>query len=159
MKKILKKEIVIVAIPILLFIFILGVIFYFANFSQKIREYKSTLCSLASGPYEVSAEYDGTTVRLCSDNQLRLLNFFSRSDYYSKKRTKPSGDVIHFYFKGETDWTVDIYEVNHDKILFDVQGEKNFRVTSDNNGTFNKYLKIGSPEGWEKMNIIIDNEN
>lgn len=149
----------IVIIPALLIAVVLGSILFLLNSSFKIRDYKSTLCSLVSGPYEVMAEYDGTTVKLRSDNQKRLLNFIASAKYYAPGHTTPSGDVIRYIFKGDTDWTVDIYEVSDETLLFDVQGEKNFRVSVDNYDKFRKYVKLGTPDGWDTLNLIVSDKD
>lgn len=156
MKKYIKTDKMIVIIPAMLMVFVLGGLIYILSASSNIRMYKSTLCSLASGPYEVTAEYDGTTVSLHPDNQRKLLNFFASADYYTKGRAKPSGDVIHYYFNEEdTEWTVNVYEVSDDELLFEVNGDKNFSFTMDNKGKFKKYIKLGTPDGWEMENDVL----
>lgn len=157
-KSVSKNDRRIIIIPILVIVILAVGLFYILNTSRNIRLYRSTLCSLASGPYEVMAEYEGTTVKLRQDNQKKLLNYFAGSRFYAKGRTKPEGDVIHYYFKGDTDWTVDIYNVSEDYVLIDVQGERKFRVRAENKGRFQNYVLMGSPDGWETLNIIVDSE-
>lgn len=160
MRKYIKEhDRLIFIIPLLLVAIVLGSLFFVLSTSSNIRMYKRTMCSLVSGPYKVTAEYDGTAVKLTHDNQDRLLNLVASANYYSKGWTKPSGDVVHYNFDGDTDWTVDIYEISDEKILFDVQGDKNFRFVIDNNGRFRNYVKIATPDGWEIRNIVMSQKD
>lgn len=157
-KSVSKNDRRILIIPVILILILAIGLIFMLNTARNIRLYKSTLCSLASGPYEVMAEYDGTTVKLRPDNQKKLLNYFAGSKFYAKGSKKPQGDVIHYYFKGDTEWTVDIYNVDKERVFIDVSGERDFSVAAENHGRFENYVKIGSPDGWDTINIIVDSK-
>ena len=156
MKKFIRNDRMILIIPAIIVIFIFGGLFFLLNTTSKVRMYKRTLCSLATSPYEVTAEYDGVTVELAPDNKKKLMNLFGSAKYHNRGTKKPSGDVIHFEVKESTDWTIDIYEVDKDNLLIEVQGGDHFLCAVENNGKFKRYLRLGSPDGWEEANTVIE---
>lgn len=158
LKKKQKNDRWIVVIPILFALFLLIGLIVLLNTSRNIRLYRSILCTLTSGSYEMTAEYDNVKVKVRPDNKEKLFNMFSGTKIWSGKDAPENSDVVHYYFKGDTDWTINIYEIDKEKVLIEVQGEKNYKVYAENNSRFEKYVKIGTPDGWSTLNIIIKNE-
>lgn len=153
-KNTIKDRLLIVLITLLVIVVICG-IFYLLISSKKIKECKNRLHTLGSGAHVVSAEYDGTRVVLSEENRIQLTSLLSYAEVWALTENMETSDEVHFTFDGDKIWKMDVYLIDDEYVKIIITGEEEYEILSDNNGRFEKYVCLASPEGWKSKNRII----
>lgn len=142
-------------IPIAAVAIVVIVIARLLMISYHNKQCKATLNSLASTNYQIFAEHDGVRVKFNSENLPQLSYYFNFAKMWAPKEATDYDDSIVIEFKGDSDWTVTIYEVDKDTLKYVVEGDKDYEFMSPNNGYFKDLSKLLGEEGWNIKNKVI----
>lgn len=149
------KDRLLVLIILLVVITVLCGILYLLLSSQRIKECKNRLHTLGSGAHIVAAEYDGTRVVVSEENRIQLTTLLSYAEVWALTEDMDTSDEVHFTFDGDKIWKMDVYLIDDEYVKIIITGEEEYEILSDNNGKFEKYVRLASPEGWKTENRVI----
>lgn len=146
----------ILVVVIFLVIVILAVTFFsMLASSKRIKECKNRLHTLGSGSHVISAEYNDVKVVLSEENRTQLTSLLSYAQVWALTEDVETSEEIHFTFDGDKMWDLSIYLIDDETVKMVIKGEEEYEMLSDNNGRFEKYAMLASPEGWKTENRVI----
>lgn len=141
---------------VVLLLSVVCMLFYLGYKRNRLNAYQSELFSVTSGSYMVKGEYDGVRV-LLSDESVKQLGYMS---YYAKVSPKKGKaevlDEVKFFFKDRKEKYLTVYQRTDNKIEFVFEtGEETYHTIVDDDGNFDIFVQLASPEGWKTPNKIV----
>lgn len=149
------KDNLFIIIPIAAVVIVVIVIARLLMSSYHNKQCKATLNSLATNNYQIFTEHNDVRVKFNSENLPQLSYYFNFAKMWAPKEETDYDDFIVIEFKGESDWTVTIYEVDKDTLKYVIEGDKDYEFMSPNNGYFDDLSKLLGEEGWTIKNKVI----
>lgn len=153
-KNLLKDRILVIVIFLVIAVLAVAFLFILAS-SKRIKECKNRLHTLGSGAHVISAEYDDVKVVLSEENRAQLISLLGYAQVWAFTEDVETTEEIHFTFDGDKMWDLYIDLIDDEYVKIVIKGEEEYVMLSDNNGRFEKYRMLASPEGWRTENRVI----
>lgn len=142
--------------------FLVGIIWviWIMHCSVQNRHFESTVWVFANESKARLAEYHGQKVRVSEDNAIALGTIPMRQKYRVKDKNLTVQDTVTFSFSVHQEmWTMTVERLDKKMCRITLEADTLYQYYFDDNGEFDKYVQIASPEGYVDANKVIESES